>query len=167
VIPVCTGDACQLHQGADTPDQSTEYEEIEFYPEEGGKFSLPYSHLVARSLNRNATVYVIQFSLYQAIIEGERLEDIDRQVAKRRIGRMQASVLANGDTYALPVIPLGVLEHRKPGEVTTPVPTLISFTADDDAGGDGLPVIRRVRVELDVPFHYDGRTGAYVSDEDK
>jgi len=144
------------------PTEPPTFEAIDFVEEQGGIFSIPYDRLAALALNAPRTVAVIEGALYQAIIEGDRLEPVYRQIQKRRINRLEASSFANGETYLLPVVPMTTLmQGRGPlGIPAPPHPTLVPC----DGPGDEVPVITRIRIVLQEPYHFDGKTGAYRSD---
>jgi hypothetical protein len=143
------------------------YEAIDFVEEQGDVFALSYDHLSALALNPQRTVCVLEYTLYQALVEGQNLEPLYRDIRKRRIERLEASSLANGATLTLPVVPLvslprshaGAFENRAWGH-SLPAPLVPLMAA-----GDGAPVITRVRVVLPSPYHF-GKSGEYVRDED-
>ena len=82
------------------------YEALDFVEVQGGIFSIPYDRLAALAVNAPRSVIVIEGALYQAIVEGSRLEPLYRQIQKRQIKCLEASSFSNGETYSLPVVPM-------------------------------------------------------------
>src|ERR1019366_1115390 len=78
---------------------SPTYETLDFVEAQGGIFSIPYDRLAALAMNAPRSVIVIEAALYQAIVEGSRLEPVYRQIQKRQINCLEASSFANGETY--------------------------------------------------------------------
>jgi hypothetical protein len=139
------------------------YEALDFIEAQGGIFSIPYDRLAALAMNAPRSVIVIEGALYQAIVEGNRLEPLYRQIQKRRINCLEASSFANGETYSLPVAPMTTLMLGR-GPLGIPEPPHPTLVPGDNAGEE-LPVITRIRIVLQEPYHFDGKTGAYTSDQ--
>lgn len=140
------------------------FDALEFREDQGSVLSIPYEKISAVAMNAPRSCLVIEGGgLYQAIIEGRDLEPLYRQVLKRRIARLEASSLANGETYSIPVVPMSTLLQGR-GPLGIPAPLHPTFVSTDDPEGEP-PIVTRVRVCLDVPFHFNC-TGAYVADND-
>ncbi len=154
------GNTCPLRNVADaaSTDPPT-YQAIEFVCERGEVLTIPFQRLNALALNPQRTMCVAQWGLYQSIIEGRGLYPIYLQLEEHRIGYLRADSLANGEALDLGVVPLARLAFRPPPSATLPSLDLVPI---DDAGME-LPEITRVRVVLDLPFHW-GRHGEYVAD---
>jgi hypothetical protein len=139
------------------------FEDLEFSEDRGSVLSVPYSRIAALAMNMRHTCIVVEVSgMYQAILEGTDLQPLFRQLQQHRVRRLETSSLANGATYSIPVIPMSsLLQGRGPqGIPAPPHPMLVS--TDDPL--DEQPVLTRVRVCLDCPYHFNGCTGAYVAD---
>jgi hypothetical protein len=141
------------------------YETLDFVEAQGGIFSIPYDRLSALAMNAPRSVIVIEGALYQALVEGSRLEPLYRQIQKHQIKCLEASSFANGETYSLAVVPMTTLMQGR-GPLGIPAPPHPMLVPGDNAGEE-LPVITRIRIVLQEPYHFDGKTGAYTSDEGK
>lgn len=159
--PVCLGSVCPLPKSLGSVALTRPaFEALDFVEESGSISSIPFDRVCALSINAPRTVCVIEGPFYQAVIEGANLEPLYRQIQKRQIGTLKADSLANGDTYSVPVVPMAQLmelsKAKASGAATSELTQVDSILQ--------APVIGRVRVVPNVPFHFDGRSGAYVSD---
>jgi hypothetical protein len=160
----CTGVACPLHHAVSDPPT---YDAIEFVEEQGGTYSLDYDHLCALALSAPRNTLVLEYTLYDSILEGRDLEALYRAIRKRQVERLEASSLANGETLTIPVVPLaslsrsnlGAFENRAWGNSVPPLPP------SDEPGAADTPTVTRVRVVLPSPYSF-GKSGQYVREED-
>ena len=159
----CTEVACPTHG----PPQFPTYDAIDFVEQQGSEYSLKYDNLCALGLSAPRNTLVLEYTLYQVVIEGEHLEPVYRVVRKRQIGTLQAPSLANGSTMTIPVLPLaslprsnvGSYENRVWGDSVLPLPPSDEPEAEDE------PTVTRVRVVLPSPYVF-GKAGQYVREED-
>lgn len=158
----CTGVTCPVHGVAQLP----AYDAIEFVEEQGGQFALDYDRLCALALSAPRNTLVLQYTLYDAIVEGRDLEALYQGIRKRHIGWLQAASLANGETRTIPVVPLSLprsseaaYENRAWGNALPPL-----LTADDPADAQE-PEVTRVRVVLPSPYSF-GKKGEYIREEE-
>jgi hypothetical protein len=161
--PACSGSSCQHpHSLGSDVLSPPDYDAMDFVEESGSIYSIPFDRICALSINAPRTVCVIEGPFYQAVIEGSNLEPLYRQIQKRQIGTLKADSLADGDTYSVPVVPMATLMELSKAKASGAATPELAAQVDSILQA---PVIGRVRVVPNVPFHFDGRTGAYVSDE--
>jgi hypothetical protein len=138
---------------------------LEFHEDTGSVLAIPYEKVSAVAMNAPATCLVIESGgLYQGILDGHHLEPLYRQLLRHRVGRLEASSLANGGTFSLPVVPMSTLLQGR-GPLGIPAPPHPMFVSTDDPEGE-QPIVTRCRVCISVPYHFSGCTGAYVADND-
>jgi hypothetical protein len=143
------------------------YDTIDFHEQQGSEYSLKYDNLCALGLSAPRNTLVLEYTLYQVVIEGEHLEPVYRVIRKRQVGTLQATSLANGSTTIIPLVPLaslprsnaGSYENRVWGDSVLPLPP-----SDEPEAGDE-PTVTRVRVVLPSPYVF-GKAGQYVREED-
>jgi hypothetical protein len=161
----CTGVACPLHHAVSDPPT---YDTIDFHEQQGSEYSLKYDNLCALGLSAPRNTLVLEYTLYQVVIEGEHLEPVYRVIRKRQVGTLQATSIANGDTMTIPVVPLaslprsnaGSYENRVWGDSVLPLPP-----SDEPEDAEDEPTVTRVRVVLPSPYVF-GKAGQYVREED-
>ena len=117
-------------------------------------------------MNAPGTCIVLESgSVYQGIIEGRHPQALYRQLLKHGVGRLEASSIANGGTFSLPVVPMSTLLQGR-GPLGLPAPPHPMLVSTDDPE-DEQPIVTRVRVCIDVPFHFSGCNGDYVADNQR
>jgi len=164
--PACAAPPCpRLHAASPEVSAPPTFDALDFIEWSGSVYSLPYDRIYGLSLNAPRTVCVIVGSTYQAVLEGRNLEPLYRQIQRHEIGTLKADSLADGATYSIPVVPLpSLIELSKVTAARLPTLQLLPEPVQREADSvSDAPVIRRVRVVNNVPFHYSP-TGAYVSD---
>jgi hypothetical protein len=140
------------------------FDTLEFREDTGSVLAIPYKNVSAIAINAQHSCIVIESGgLYQAILDGDRLEPLYAQLLKRKVGRLEASSLASGGTFSIPVVAMStLLRGRGPLGMPAPLHPMIVST---DAPDDEQPVVTRVRVCIDQPFHFRC-DGSYVADND-
>jgi hypothetical protein len=161
--PACSGSSCPLPRSLSPAALAPPvFDALDFFEESGSVHSFLYSRVCGLSMNAPRTVIVIEGPMSQAIVEGTNLEPLYRQIQKREIGALKAESLENGETYCVPVVPLPkLMELSKEKLASFPEPPPAPEHADADPGA---PFIGRVRVVLNTPYFFDGRSGAYVAE---
>ncbi|SRR5579883_348205 len=139
------------------------FDVLELTEDTGSILAIPYEKVTAVAMNAPRTCLVIECGgLYECIVDGNDLEPLYRQLLKHRIGRLEASSLCSGGTFSLPVVPMSTLLRGR-GPLGIPAPPHPMLVSTDDPQ-DEQPIVTRVRVCLDVPFHFRC-DGSYVADD--
>jgi hypothetical protein len=123
---------------------------------------LPYDHLVAWAISPQGTTCVATFTLTQAIVSGTGLNGFYQALGEHRIRRVQATSLANGQPYSIPVVPMTTLMARRNESLTDAHPLLVDVVPMD--GNEEAPAIAKVQL-VDLEDWHFGAKGDYVSDE--
>jgi hypothetical protein len=88
--PICDGPSCPF-PGPEPGEE--QHQCVTFYPDQGGTVTMDKSTLGASSCNPACTTLVEEFTQYAVVIEGERLDRLDREVRRGHIGRVEACTM--------------------------------------------------------------------------
>jgi len=89
---ICDGPSCPF-PGPGPGEAEERHECVTFLPDQGGSVIMDRSTLGASSCNAACTTLVEEFSQYAVVIEGERLDRLDREVRRGHIGRVEACTM--------------------------------------------------------------------------
>jgi hypothetical protein len=156
------GTASTSPQGVDAGGEV--FDVLEFREDTGSVLAIPYKNVSAVAMNAPQSCIVIESGgLYQAILDGDHLAPLYAQILKHRVSGLEASSLASGGTFSLPVVPMSTLVRGR-GPLGIPAPPHPMLVSTDEPN-DEQPIVTRVRVCIDQPFHFRC-DGSYVADND-